>query len=786
VHGPPQNPNPVAASTTGVVFDEASNDRGVARGGTRRMGRERWRFPAQRTLKSETIPDMVSAYITVGLVCGGAFSYVVILHHFWLRHVFNEASTSTSPAGSALTSPDLNRKQIIILGGGFAGVKCAQTLSRALSRNDTEIVLFNAENHFVFTPLLADVIGASVNPLDVVVPLRQLLSGVHCRTEEVVNLDAARNEVEYRSSDGQTCRLHYDHLVLACGNVANLHAVPGMADHAFPLKNIGDAVALRSHVMEQMEKAETCADPERRQWFLSFIIVGAGYSGVEAAGEINDLVRGSARYFQNFRAEDVTVTLIHSRDQILPEIGQRLREFARRKMERAGVKILLNARVASATAEGVALAGGEFVSGGTVVCTVGSSPAPILGHLAAPKVKGRLLTEPDMRVRDGTNIWATGDCAQIVNAHDGQPSPPTGQFAERQGRQCAQNIVRALRSEPTRSFSFKPVGQLCSIGGHSAVAVFQGMQISGILAWFLWRSVYLFKLPAWTRRIQVGFDWAWQLVFPRDLAHLRTRQTDRVSHAHYQPGDLIIRQGEASASFYVIESGEVEIVCATENSSRAEVVNILGPQSFFGEDALLGKESVNLSVRARTVVKVLVMGRNVFTQVSGALAPLRDALAETLNRRSIDLRQLRPEAHEALKGVAIRELMDAVPSPLFKPTSTMREVGRAFAEHNHELFYICGEGQALEGVVTMTDWMRALSRGAGPDTPVTELMVRHPITLSIEEDGAMAATVIREHRVKNLPVVKCRGNRQLVGCLRTRRLMAHVFNGIKPHERTNH
>jgi len=172
----------------------------------------------------------------------------------------------------------------------------------------------------------------------------------------------------------------------------------------------------------------------------------------------------------------------------------------------------------------------------------------------------------------------------------------------------------------------------------------------------------------------------------------------------------------------------VEIMRALGNPGYAEVVNILGPRSFFGEDALLGKESVNLCVRARTAVKVLVMGRNVFTQVSEALAPLRDALAETLNRRSIDFRQLRPEAHEALKGVAIRELMDSIPKPFFKPCSTMHELGRAFAEHNHELFYVCGEGQVLEGVVTMTDWMRALSRGAGPDTPVAEVMVRQPIT----------------------------------------------------------
>ncbi len=672
----------------------------------------------------------------------------------------------------------MRKKRIVILGGGFSGVKCAQTLSRALPRDGAEIVLFNRENHLVFTPLLADVIGASVNPLDVVVPLRQLLTGVHCRTEEVTAVHVARNEIEYHSSDGHTCRLGYDHLVLACGNVANLHTVPGMADHAFPLKNIGDAIALRSHVMEQMEKAETCSDAERRRWFLSFIIVGAGYSGVEAAGEINDLVRSSARYFENFRAQDVTVTLIHSRDQILPEINEKLRGFARRKMERAGVKILLNARVASATAEGVALEGGQFVRGGTVVCTVGSSPAAILQRLAALKEKGRLLTDADLRVRGTTNVWATGDCAQIVNAHDGRLSAPTGQFAERQGRQCAWNIARSLRGELTRPFSFKPVGQLCSIGGHAAVAEFQGIRLSGFLAWLLWRGVYLFKLPAWARRCQVGFDWAWQLLFPRDLAHLRARQTDRVSHAHYQPGDVILRQGEESASFYVIETGEVEVVRTSGDPGQVEVINVLGPSSFFGEKALLSNEPLVCSVRARTAVKVLVMGRNVFTQVSATLAPLRDAIAETLNRRSIDLRKMHPEVHEALKGVAIRELMETVPQPLFKPSSTMREVGRAFAEHSHELFYICGDGQMLEGVVTMTDWMRALSRGTGPETPVAELMARHPITLSIEDDGAVAATVVREHRVKNLPVVQSESNRRLVGCVRTRRLMAHVFSRV--------
>src|SRR5207247_400275 len=130
------------------------------------------------------------------------------------------------------------------------------------------------------------------------------------------------------------------------------------------------------------------------------------------------------------------------------------------------------------------------------------------------------------------------------NAHDGQPSPTTGQFAERHGTQCARNIVRVLDGQRTKAFFFKQLGELCSIGGHSAVADMLGLHLSGFLAWFVWRGVYLFKLPTWARRLQVGFDWAWLLVFPRDLAHVRTRQTDRVSHAHYEAGDFIIKRDE--------------------------------------------------------------------------------------------------------------------------------------------------------------------------------------------------------------------------------------------------
>jgi NADH dehydrogenase len=669
----------------------------------------------------------------------------------------------------------MTKPRIIILGGGFAGVKCAKKLSRALAPDNAEIFLFNAENHLTFSPLLAEVVGSSINPMDVIVPLRQLLPRVFCRTEEVQNIDLAASDIQYEDHAGKLKRMHYDHLVIACGNVANLQEAPGMANHAFPLKTVGDAAVLRSHVIEQMEKAEVTDDPEQRRCLLTFIIVGGGFTGAEAAGEINDLVRGSTRYFRNFRRQDVTVALIHSGEQILPEISPRLREFAQHKMEKAGVNIMLGAPVTHATAEGVGLQDGHFVKGGTIVCTIGTSTAPVLERLAAPKEKGRLLTQPDMRLRGFRNVWAVGDCALILNHHDNRVSPATGQFAERQGRQCAKNIIGVLNGLPTKPFHFKQLGELCSIGGHSAVADLLCLHLSGFIAWFIWRGVYLFKLPSWGRRVEVGFGWAWLLLFPRDLSHLPTRATGRVSHAHYGPGDLIIRSGDPTTNFYVVEQGEVEAVHSGAKDSNGEVVAVLGPGSFFGEKALLSSEPRVMSVRARTPVEVLVMGKKVFTQISGALAPLRDALAQTLNRRRVDLWKDQPKVLQLLNSTPLSQLMEPVPQPLLKPSTTLQEVGRAFVEHRNEFFYVSRDGQMLEGVISITDLLRGRSRGAAGATPASEFMTRNPVAVATEDTCAVAATAIRQYGLKSLPVVEHKNNRRLVGCIRVRRLMAFVF-----------
>lgn len=662
--------------------------------------------------------------------------------------------------------------RVVIIGGGFAGIKCARTLRKSLSVDRCEIVLFNRENHMVFHPLLAEVVGASLSPEDVIAPLRQMLPGVHCRTEDVRAIDLVAHSLEYEAHDGSVRRMNYDHVVIAAGGVVNLGTVPGMADHAFPMKTIGDAIALRAHILQQLEKAEVCDDPVKKRWYLSFVVVGGGYSGVEVAGEINDLARSSRRFFQNIKKEDITVTVIHSQSQLLPEISTELREFAKRELEKAGIKVLLNKRVAVATPEGVGLKDDQFIEGGTVVCTIGTTMSPVIEKLSAEKTKGRLVTEHDMRLMGVNNAWAIGDCALITNSFDNKLCGPTGQFAERQGRQVALNIVRMVKGEPTQPFYFKPIGQPCSLGGHTAVAEIMGVHLSGFLAWFFWRGIYLSKLPSWSRRIKAGFDWAWQLVFSRDLSHLKAKETERVSHAYYQPGDYIFHQGDPAANFYTIEKGEVEIV--KDNGQGEEVVAVLGKGSFFGEMALINNNPRNASVRARTVVEVVAMGRNVFTQVSSSLDPLNQLLMQTVKRRTSNGWHNIPGMHNKLAELSVRDFIESVPL-VSEPHIKLSDALQKLSKEMWEFMFISQDGIRLDGVLTRADIIRAMENGCDLDISIGELMTKDPVVIGINDNSLTAAATMRDYDQQWLPVVDDQQGRNIRGCIKAQTMIARVL-----------
>lgn len=667
-------------------------------------------------------------------------------------------------------------QRIIIVGGGFGGVKCAKTLTKLLSR-DNEIILFNHENHMVFHPLLAEVVSASLQPKDVAAPLRQLLKEVQCRTEDVTNVDIEKNEIWYEAYDGQIRKMKFDQLVLTCGNTVNLSLVPGMDEHAFPLKTIGDALALQSHIMERMEKAEVCECPDRRAWYLSFIVVGGGFSGVETAGEINDLVRSSRRFFHNIKDEDIKVTIVHGRDRLLPEVSETLRDFAKQEMEHAGVTVLLNARASMATHEGLRLTDGTLLSGGTVVCTIGTTTQALVEKLTVPKQNGRFLTEPDMSLPGHPNIWAFGDCGAVINSLDGKLSPTVAQFAERQGVQAAKNIVRRMEGKTTQPFGYQMQGQLCSIGGRKAIAEIGNLRISGFPAWFLWRGIYLMKLPSLSQQIQVGIEWAGDLLFARTLAHLKTDRSKRLGRAHYAQGDMVFHKGESATDFYVIERGEVEILKPRLDGSL-DCQAVLGAGDFFGESSLMSAGERSHSVRARSELVCMVLGRNIFTQISSALAPVRDAIAKASLKRSGMWHNV-PDVRAILEALTTEDMMDPLPMEPLPMDSCVEEVIRQMNQSGADLCCIVDNTGMLAGVITRSDLVRALehSQLADPDVdlPVTDLMVMNPVSMAINEPLAVAVSSMRDRDLKQLPIVDNAKQRRPIGSVRIEKVVEYVL-----------
>lgn len=680
--------------------------------------------------------------------------------------------------------------RVVIIGGGFAAVQFARTLRGKMRPSDCEILLFNRENYMVFHPLLADVAGASINVDAAAAPLRQMLPGVGCRTERVQRIDLAASEIAY-DDNGVLTRLHYDQLVVACGADSNLGIIPGMTEHAFPFKVMRDAIHLRRHIVHQMEQAEATSDPERRRWFLHFIIVGAGFSGVEIAGEINELVRSSTRFYHNFRKEDVMVTMVHSQDQILPEVAPTLREFARKKMEKAGITILLKTRADAATHEGIELNDGRKLQGATVVCTIGTTISPLVQNLNVPKEKGRIRTTPEMRIEGQTNAWALGDCAFITNDFDQKPSPTTAQFAQRQGRQAALNLVRLLNGEPAKPFSFKALGQLCSIGGYSAVAEIFGMRFSGFLAWFMWRGVYLFKLPTWSRRFKVAFDWAWDVLFPRDLSFLSTDSPLNVTHAYFLPGDYIQHQGELARAFSIIDEGEVEDLKVTPPDPEAKLVAVFSKGDFFGEATLLGDHPHETTIRARTVVRLTQIGSGLFAQLAGASTSLRDLLSRTLTRRSGDFWRRLPLIKSLLSDEPLASLLDPVPAKSLSTETTFADAVVALNESPAGQLLILDEKQRLWGTLDRDDLYDMIariaiipreSRGDLTRRKIRDLLPLNPLYVTLDDSVFVAASTMFDHGISWLPVVHSKNDLQPVGCLRRAKIGGRMIQRISQAE----
>lgn len=430
---------------------------------------------------------------------------------------------------AVLAPPATNRgsgdRTIVIIGGGFAGTTLARSLERLLPAN-WHVLLVSQESYTTFNPMLAEVVGASVFPEQVVAPIRQMLRRTRFVMGTVTGVDLERRTVLADTLAGPR-DLPYAHLVFAFGTRANLALVPGMAKHALPLKLVGDAMFIRNRVLQRVARIELESDPAVRRRLGHFVVVGGGFSGVEVAGELADFLRGARRYYPRVRADELQVTILQDGERLLPELPEKLGRVAACSMRRRGIDVRLGARAARVAADGVTLADGTAIAAATVICTIGTRPHRLVERLALPLARGRIETAPDMSVPGVPGVWAIGDCALVKNAAaDDAFSPPTAQFAVAQARQLAHNLAQRIHGRPTRAFGHVSKGMMATVGHMNGVAQVFGVRLSGVPAWLLWRAFYLLRMPTFGRKLHIWMEWTWGMFFRADITHLRFNRSN--------------------------------------------------------------------------------------------------------------------------------------------------------------------------------------------------------------------------------------------------------------------
>jgi NADH dehydrogenase len=307
---------------------------------------------------------------------------------------------------------------------------------------------------------------------------------------------------------------------------------------------------------------------------------------------------------------------------ILPELPESLGRFAQDLLMKRGVEIRFDTRLQGATADAALLASGERIATRSLVSTVPSGPNPLVAALPCQKDRGRIVADAHLELPDYPGVWAVGDCAHIIDSRTGQPSPPTAQHATREARCVAENIVASVRGTAKRGFAFKALGKMGALGHRSAVAEVFGVKLSGFLAWWLWRTIYLMKLPGLDRKIRVAVDWTLDLILPADIVQLRTDRSVGIRREHFEPGEVIFEEGGHGDWLYIVVDGEVEVLKRVPGASEMSLRR-LGPGECFGEIALLGDHVRTATTRSVTAVNLLAVDREAFEALFSTLPPLR-------------------------------------------------------------------------------------------------------------------------------------------------------------------
>jgi len=422
----------------------------------------------------------------------------------------------------------MKKTRVLIVGAGFGGVYAALEFEKRRDP-DLEVTMLSQENFFLFTPMLHEVAASDLDLTHILNPIRKILRHVQFINCEVQGIDLGKHCVTIAHGfDRHGHVLEFDHLVLALGSVTNFYKIHGLAERAVTMKSLGDAIDLRNTLIAHLEEADSDCAAHDREPLLTFVVAGGGFAGVETVGSIKDFLHDALPYYPNIKPEMIRVVLVHPGNFVLPELGESLGRYATRKLAERGVQLRANTKIKAVTPREIELSDGTFITSFTLVWTAGTSPHPLLDNLELPKERGRVKVNASMEVEGFPGVWAIGDCAMIPDPAGGY-YPPTAQHASREGKTLARNIVAITHHQPLKPFRFKTLGLLASIGQRTGVARILGFNFSGFIAWWLWRTIYLSKLPRVEKKLRVALDWTLDLFFSKDFVQYGHERAPHIS-----------------------------------------------------------------------------------------------------------------------------------------------------------------------------------------------------------------------------------------------------------------
>ncbi len=410
---------------------------------------------------------------------------------------------------------------MLIVGGGYVGLYAALRMQRDLARAGHRLTLANQENFMQYQPFLPEVASGNIEPRHVVVPLRQVLRRTTIVVGEVERIDHEARVAFVRTPNGESLEIPYDIVILGAGSRSRVLPLPGLADQAVGFKTVAEAIFLRNQVLSRLDAASEEPDGKRRAAALTFVFVGAGYAGVEAMAELEDLARSALRYYPDLAQSELRWVLVEATSRILPELGERLANYVRRHLASRGIEVLTTTTLESAEGGLIRLSNGMTFPADTLVWTAGVKPEPLGSSSGFPvDDRGRVEVDEFLRVSGLEDAWAAGDNAAVPDLSTGGISPPTAQHALRQAKRLGENVLASLEGRPLEPFRWRNLGQLCSLGRYKGAATVMGLRIKGFPAWFLHRSYHLLMMPTLNRRVRIVMDWTVGLVFPRDVVQL--------------------------------------------------------------------------------------------------------------------------------------------------------------------------------------------------------------------------------------------------------------------------